>query len=99
MTRNDLVKQIAAEMQLPQTKVKRAVQLVLDGIIDTLAAEGRLELRRFGVFTVKTRRPYRARNPRTGESIMVPARKAVTFKAGRTMKAIIRRDDNGGTTD
>jgi nucleoid DNA-binding protein len=48
-------------------------------------SEGRLELRNFGVFEVRGRRPRRARNPRTGEAVDVPARLVVTFKAGRQM--------------
>jgi len=49
-------------------------------------AEGRLELRNFGVFEVKKRRPRQGRNPRTGEKVMVGERVAVTFKAGQVLK-------------
>src|ERR1700681_2552704 len=60
--------------------------LTLDGIIDTLEKERRIELRNFGVFEVKQRKPRKARNPRTGESVMVPARFVVTFKPGLEME-------------
>jgi len=66
-------------------QVKRIVQLVLDGMIDCIASEGGLELRDFGVFKVKTRKPRKARNLRTGEEVMVPERKVVVFTPGKAM--------------
>ena len=58
---------------------------------DILGKTGRLELRNFGVFIVKTRKPRKARNPRTGEEVMAPEKKVVTFKAGKEMLKKIRR--------
>ncbi len=86
MTKNEMVLLIAKEMNMRQTDIKRIVQMTLDGIIDVLVSEQRLELRNFGVFEVKNRRPRKARNPRTGEAVMVPARKVVTFKPGKIME-------------
>jgi nucleoid DNA-binding protein len=60
---------------------------VFDGISDTLASEGRLELSGFGVFEVRTRQAHKARNPKTGGIVMVPERKLVTFKPGKEMVA------------
>ena len=85
MTKNDMVLQIAKRMRMHQTDVKRIVQMTLDNITEVLVTEGRLELRNFGVYEVKTRKPRKARNPKTGESVMVPSRKAVTFAAGKYM--------------
>ena len=85
VTKNDLVLKIAKEMNMHQTDIKRIVQMTFDGIIEVLATEGRLELRNFGVYEVKTRKPRKARNPRTGEEVMVPSRKSVTFKGGKFM--------------
>ncbi|MFH0910196.1 MAG: HU family DNA-binding protein [Planctomycetota bacterium] len=89
MTKNDIVLQIAEKTNMRQTDVKQVVQMALDGIIDTLTENGRLELRNFGVFEVRQRRPRKARNPRTGEEVMVPACKIVTFKAGKRMEECI----------
>src|SRR4051812_38882736 len=77
---------IAEEMGILQTKAKEIVQRVFDGITETLVREGRIELRNFGVFEVKKRKPRKARNPRTGENVKVPARMVVTFKPGREME-------------
>jgi len=77
---------IAEEMGLSQVQVKEIVQKTFDGITDSLVEEGRLELRNFGVFAVRKRKPRKARNPRTGEKVKVPAKLVVTFKPGREME-------------
>ena len=86
MTKNDIALRIARDLDLHQTDMKRAVQLVLDNIIEILVTERRLELRNFGVFAVKRRKPRRARNPRNGDQVMVPERNVITFKAGKFME-------------
>jgi integration host factor subunit beta len=86
MTKKDLARAIAGETGLTQGQAGAIIQRVLDGITETLVSEGRIELRNFGVFEVKRRRPRRARNPRTGEAVGVPAKLVVTFKPGREME-------------
>jgi integration host factor subunit beta len=86
VTKNDMVIEIAKKTGIEQQKVKQIVQMTLDGIIDILAIEQRIELRNFGVFEVRTRKARKARNPRTGEEVMVPSKKVVTFKAGKIME-------------
>ena len=83
MTKKEMAKAIAEEMGLTQLQVQGVVRRVFDGITETLVREGRIELRNFGVFEVKERKPRKARNPRTGERLRVPARRVVTFKPGR----------------
>ena len=86
MTKKDMAKAIAEAMGLTQGQAREVVQRVLDGITETLLNEGRIELRNFGVFEVKRRKPRKARNPRTGEKVSVPAKLIVTFKPGREME-------------
>jgi len=86
MTKKDMAKAIAEEMGLTQIQVKKIVQRVFDGVTETLLEEGRVELRNFGVFTVRKRKPRKGRNPRTGEKVNVPAKLVVTFKPGREME-------------
>ena len=62
------------------------MQVVFDSIIDAVAEEGRLELRNFGIFEVKTRAAREGRNPKTEEKVFVPAKCVVVFKAGKVMK-------------
>jgi len=91
MTKEDMAKAIAQEMGITQKQVQQIVQRVFDGIIATLVEKGRIELRNFGVFEVKKRKPRPARNPRTGEKVWLPERAVVTFKPGREMEEKVRK--------
>ena len=86
MTKKEIVKKIAEQSGISQGLVLQAVQMLFDGITETLVEEGRIELRNFGVFEVKRRRARKARNPRTGGSVSVPERSVVTFKPGLEME-------------
>ena len=86
MTKKEMAKAIAEETGLTQHQVQGIIRRVFDGITETLVREGRLELRNFGVFQVKQRKSRKALNPRTLETVKVPARLVVTFKPGREME-------------
>jgi integration host factor subunit beta len=90
MTRKEIANAIAEEVDLPQMLVKEIMRQVFDGIINTLEKQRRIELRNFGVFEVKKRKPRKARNPRTGEIVMVAAKLVVIFKAGLEMENRVR---------
>jgi nucleoid DNA-binding protein len=91
MTKRELARTIAEDLGVSHGLVVEAVQLTLDGIIEVLATEGRIELRNFGVFTVRRRMPRIARNPRTGEKVSLPERFAVKFKPGLAMQRRIEK--------
>jgi nucleoid DNA-binding protein len=91
MTKRDMAKAIAGEMGISQAQATAIVRRIFDGITETLLTEGRIELRNFGVFEVKERKPRRARNPRTGEAVDVPGKLVVTFKPGREMEERVGR--------
>jgi integration host factor subunit beta len=90
VTKKEIAKAISEEAGVPLVVVTKAVQRVIDGIIEVLVSEGRIELRNFGVFMVRKRPARQARNPRTGEQVWVPERKVVTFKPGREMMKQVR---------
>jgi nucleoid DNA-binding protein len=85
-TKRDLVKRIASETGVPRATVREVCQRFLDEIVEELSAGHRLEFRDFGVFEVVKRKSRVARNPRTGQTIQVPAKTVVHFKQGRVMK-------------
>lgn len=91
MTKKEIVRVISERANLTQLKTKEIVQWTFDAIIDTLVTEGRIELRNFGVFEVKERKPRKARNPRTGERVDVEAKKVVTFQPGKEMEEKVRK--------
>lgn len=90
MTKKEIVKIISEEIGLTQLKTKEIVQKTFDAIVETLVEERRIELRNFGVFEVKVRAPRKARNPRTGDKVFVPAKFVVTFKPGKEMEERLR---------
>lgn len=93
MTKKDIVRTIAEQIELPQLRTKELVQKTFDALIDALVREGRIELRNFGVFQIKKREARMARNPRTGERVPVQAKRVVTFKPGKEMEARVRQLD------
>ena len=73
MTRSDLVEALAARFsQLTQRDAEFAVKAILDAMGDALVKGHRIEIRGFGSFSVNHRAPRMGRNPRSGESVMIP---------------------------
>ena len=90
MTKKDIVRTIAEELDLPQLRTRELVQRTFVALMESLAEEGRVELRNFGVFQIKRREARMARNPRTGAQVPVRARNVVVFKPGKEMEARVR---------
>lgn len=90
-TKKEIAKEVAEALDISQTLAREAVQQTLDSIVDGLVADGRIELRKFGVFEIRDRAAKRARNPNTGEAVMVPAKKVVTFRSGTYMDERVQR--------
>ena len=90
VTKKEIVKTISNEIGLTQLKTKEIVQKTFDAIVDILVEEGRIELRKFGVFQVKKRAARKARNPRTGEKVDVGEKFVVKFKPGKEMEERVK---------
>ncbi len=87
MTKRDLVVRISDETNLNQQDVMAVVQKTLDYITSELAAGRNVELRNFGVFELKIRRPRVGRNPNKPKNeVTIPERVVVKFKSGKIMK-------------
>ncbi len=90
MTKKDIILKIADETGLKQADVRLVVQKTFDLMTEALVMGDKIELRNFGVFKVKERKPRVGRNPRTGEAVPVPPRRVVVFKPGLEMKQKIK---------
>jgi nucleoid DNA-binding protein len=90
VTRKDIVRTLAEEIDLPQLRTRQLVQRTFEALIEALVRDGRVELRNFGVFQIKHREARLARNPKTGETVSVRAKSVVTFKPGKEMEARVR---------
>ena len=86
MKKVELVEAVATKAGLTKADATRAIDATFNAITEALKAGDRVPLVGFGTFAVSKRGERTARNPRTGETIKVAARKAVTFKAGTALK-------------
>ncbi len=86
MNRSDLVGVLKDEISLSRRYAEKIVNTFFDAIQDTLVEGERVEIRGFGSFTVNNYKPYRGRNPKTGDQIQVPAKKLPFFKVGKELK-------------
>jgi nucleoid DNA-binding protein len=92
MTKRDLVARISDETGLVQGQVSDVVQKTFDGIIESLSRGEGVELRNFGVFEVRHRKPRVGRNPSDpSKEFPIPARAVVKFKTGKEMKEIVMK--------
>ena len=86
MTKQNLVNFVAEEAGLTKADATRALDAVLNGIVKGLQDEGKVTLTGFCTFTAQNRAARKGRNPRTGETVNIPARTAVSIKAGSKLK-------------
>ena len=87
MIRSELVQKLCQDFpDLTQREVESVVSAVFDSITDQLAQGGRVELRGFGAFSTRKRDARLGRNPRTGESVQVDAKRVPYFKPGQEMR-------------
>ncbi len=94
MTKSQLITLIAQQLKLSRKDAESAVEAVFDSIAHSLETGRRVELRGFGSFGLKERRERAGRNPKTGESVAVEAKRILFFKAGKALK---ERVDHGST--
>lgn len=86
MNKAELIEKVAEAAELNKASATRAVEAVFDSISNALREGQAVSLVGFGTFSVSTRAERTGRNPRTGESITIPAAKNPKFKAGKGLK-------------
>jgi len=90
MTKSELIARLAeANQHLYHRDIERIVTTIFDEITAALADGDRVELRGFGAFSVKERGSRLGRNPRTGDSVDVPAKYIPYFKTGKQLRQIL----------
>jgi nucleoid DNA-binding protein len=88
MIKADIVREISEKMDLKDRSALALVDATLESLKEVINRDGRLELRDFGVFTVKTRKARTGRNPRNLVPYPIPGRRVVTFRMGRELKQL-----------
>jgi DNA-binding protein HU-beta len=82
----DIVNRIVERTGVSRSKAELAVETVFEAMKGALEHGERIELRGFGVFTVRPRKTGIGRNPRTGEEVSIPPGKAIRFKPGKELQ-------------
>lgn len=93
MTKSELISKLALKNpQLYLRDVEMIVDTIIDEMSDALVRGDRVELRGFGAFSVKERSARLGRNPRTGETVEVGAKRLPAFKAGKDLRERLNED-------
>ncbi len=87
MTKSELIAQLSVRFpQLVLKDAEIAVKTILDAMSQTLCDGNRIEIRGFGSFSLNYRPPRQGRNPKTGDTVPVPAKYVPHFKAGKELR-------------
>ncbi len=88
MIKQDLIHFVAEHTGLPRVKAEAAIDTIFDRMKKALAGGDRIELRGFGVFSVRPRKTGIGRNPRTGAEVAITPGRAVRFKPGKELHVL-----------
>ncbi len=92
MNKSDLVNVVAEKLpNLTAKDVEAIVNIIFDGMTESLSKGNRIEIRGFGSFEIRARRARKGRNPKTGESVELGVRKVPFFKVGKELKELVNK--------
>ena len=87
MTKSVLIEKVSERVgSLTRKQTEIVVDTVFESIKESLVKGEKIEIRGFGNFKTKTRKPRRARNPKTGEKVDVPGKRVLHFKVGKALR-------------
>tara|TARA_Y100000296_G_scaffold18286_1_gene21798 strand:- start:1563 stop:1844 length:282 start_codon:yes stop_codon:yes gene_type:complete len=89
VNKNDLISYVADNAEMTKTDAAKAVDGVFDAITNSLQNGTEVRLTGFGTFSVSQRKATTGRNPRTGETINIPASNQPKFKAGKGLREAV----------
>jgi len=89
MTKSELIDAMATRSDLTKARAEDVVKGVFDTMTAALGRGDGIEIRGFGSFSVRAYKAYEGRNPRTGESVPVPAKRLPFFKVGKELKELV----------
>ncbi len=85
MNKTDLINAVAASAEMSKVDAEKAIKATIDSISKSLIAGEGITLVGFGTFSVVERKARTGKNPRTGETIKIPAKKVAKFKPGKLL--------------
>ncbi len=96
MTKAELVDHVTALGDLTRRDGEVIVETLFDSIIGALKANDKVEVRGFGSFRSRQRKPRTGRNPKTGESVAVPAKRVPYFKPSKELRDLVNPGEANG---
>jgi integration host factor subunit beta len=93
MTKADLVDQVIALGDLTRRDGEVIVETLFESVISALKSNDKVEVRGFGSFRTRQRKPRIGRNPKTGESVSVPAKRVPYFKPSKELRDLVNPDE------
>jgi integration host factor beta subunit len=92
MTKNDLIKKLQEMLKSYSHKdLVYAVNIIFDSMIKAIRREERIEIRGFGNFTIRERKPRLGRNPKSGAEVKLAKRKVPFFKTGKELREMVNK--------
>jgi integration host factor beta subunit len=92
MTKAELVDQVAAAVQMPKQQTEAVITQFLEAIMAALQTGQRVDMRGFGSFQLRHRQARTGRNPRTGDTVQIPAKQIPAFTAGKAFHERVQSD-------
>ena len=89
MTKAELVDNVADRVNLTKKQTEVIVNILFNSITEALSDGDKVELRGFGSFRIRDRNPREGRNPKTGDTVHIPAKKVPFFKAGKELREMV----------
>ncbi len=91
MTKADLIEAVSSYAQLSRKHSELVVNTFFGSIVESLTHGDKVELRGFGTFKLRRRKPRLGRNPKTGQQVHVPAKVVPYFKPGKELRELVDR--------
>jgi integration host factor subunit beta len=93
MTKSVLIEKIAEKLEgLSKKQTEVIVETIFESVKEALSKGGKVEIRGFGNFRLRSRNARKARNPKTGESVEVPPKKVPYFKVGKELREMVNKN-------
>ena len=92
MTKADLIEEVSRLAELTRKDSEVIVETIFDSVVRTLRAGDKIEIRGFGSFRTRQRKPRVGRNPKTGDRVEVPPKKIPFFKPSKELKEMVNRE-------
>ncbi|HUK41121.1 MAG TPA: HU family DNA-binding protein [Candidatus Acidoferrales bacterium] len=95
MTKADLIEEVSRLAELTRKDSEVIVETIFDSVVRSLRVGDKIEIRGFGSFRTRQRKPRVGRNPKTGDRVEVPAKKIPFFKPSKELKDLINSSSTG----